>query len=207
MASGCFRSAAPSARTLILSSKSALEQSLRRIKPEKHSSGLSLRERSVLPFLSAFRPPFPKLLLDTTVYIDTVQGVQPEEIDLALRSGNLWHSTVTEAELASLSGLLDPKRAETQNVVAQVSSLIEMRPAHRILNPDREIWREAGILAGLLARLQGYGKNDQRRALNDALIFLTAAKHGCVVLTRNLSDFDLLLQLDPRGSALFYDRR
>jgi predicted nucleic acid-binding protein len=106
-----------------------------------------------------------------------------------------------------LSGLLDPKRAETQHVVAQVSSLIEMRPAHRILNPDREIWREAGILAGLLARLQGYGKNDQRRALNDALLFLSAAKHGCAVLTRNLSDFDLLLQLDPRGSALFYDRR
>jgi predicted nucleic acid-binding protein len=192
---------------LILSSKSVLEQSLRRIKPEKHLSGLSLRERSVLPFLSALRLPFPKLLLDTTVYIDTVQGVQPEEIDLALRSGNLWHSTVTEAELASLSGLLDPKRADTQNVVAQLSSLIEMRPAHRILNPDREIWREAGILAGLLARLQGYGKSDRRRALNDALIFLTAAKHGCAVLTRNLSDFDLLLQLDPRGSALFYDRQ
>jgi len=184
-----------------------LEQSLRRIKPEKYLGGLSLRKRSALPFLSALRPPFPKLLLDTTVYIDTVQGVQPEEIDLALLSGNLWHSTVTEAELALLSGLLDPKRAETQHVMAQVSSLIEMRPAHRILNPDREIWREAGILAGLLARLQGYGKNNQRRALNDALIFLTAAKHGCAVLTRNLSDFDLLLQLDPRGSALFYDRR
>jgi predicted nucleic acid-binding protein len=80
-----------------------------------------------------------------------------------------------------------------------------MRPAHRILNPDREIWREAGILAGLLARLQGYGKTVQRKALNDALIFLTAAKHGCTVLTRNLSDFYLLQQLDARGSALFHD--
>jgi predicted nucleic acid-binding protein len=189
-----------------LSSKSALGQSLRRIKPEKHLSGLSLRERSALPFLSALRPPFPKLLLDTTVYIDTVQGVQPKEIDLALRSGDLWHSTVTEAELASLSGLLDPRHAGTQNAVAQVALLIEMRPAHRILNPDREIWREAGILAGLLARLQGYGKTEQRKALNDALIFLTAAKYGCTVLTRNRSDFDLLQQLDARGSSLFYDR-
>src|SRR5580698_1404570 len=35
----------------------------------------------------------------------------------------------------------------------------------------------------------------------------TAAKHGCSVLTRNRSDFDLLLQLDPRGSTLFYERR
>ena len=67
------------------------------------------------------------------------------------------------------------------------------------------MWREAGILAGLLARLQGYGKSEQRKALNDALIFLTAAKSGCIVLTRNLSDFDLLMQLDLRGQAIFYE--
>jgi hypothetical protein len=116
MASGCFRSAAPSARTSILSSKSVLQQSLRRFKPEKYLSGLSPRERSALRFLSDLRPPFPKLLLDTTVYLDTVQGAQPEEVDLALRSGNLWHSTVTEAELASLSGLLDPRRAPLEGI-------------------------------------------------------------------------------------------
>ncbi len=189
-----------------MSSRSALEQSLRRLKPEKHGTRLSRRAASALPFLSASRPPFPALLLDTTVYIDTLQGVQPQEVDLALRSGKLFHSTVTEAELASLSGLLDPRRAETQKVIGQVASLIAMRPAHRILNPDREIWREAGILAGLLARLQGYGRNERRQALNDALIFLTAVKYGCAVLTRNLTDFDLLLQLDPRGNVLFYER-
>jgi hypothetical protein len=66
-------------------------------------------------------------------------------------------------------------------------------------------WRDAGILAGLLARLQSYGKNEQRKALNDALIFLTAAKGGSVVLTRNVSEFDLLMQLDARGQAIFYD--
>jgi hypothetical protein len=40
--------------------------------------------------------------------------------------------------------------------------------------------------------------------LNDALLFATARKHGCVVLTRNVVDFDLLQQLDPSGSILFY---
>jgi predicted nucleic acid-binding protein len=190
-----------------LSSRSALEQSLRRIKPEKQLKELTQRPRSALPFLANLKPPFPKLLLDTTVYIDTLQGMQPAEVNLALRSGNLWHSTVTEAELAALSGLLDPKHAETARAVAQIDSLIEMRPAHRILNPDRDIWREGGILAGLLARLQHYGKNEQRKALNDALIFLTATKHGCAVLTRNLSDFDFLMQLIPSGLAIFYDRR
>ena len=91
-------------------------------------------------------------------------------------------------------------------MLAQVAAAIDRRPSHRVLTPDRDIWREAGILAGLLARLQRFGKSEQRKVLNDALIFLTARKHGCAVLTRNLSDFDLLLQLDPHGSVFFYDR-
>lgn len=190
-----------------MSSRSPLEQSLRRIKPEKHLTALRFRDRSSLPFLKDHRRPFPKLLLDTTVYIDTLKGVQPDEVTLALRAGILWHSTVAEAELSAIAGLLDPRRADTQETVAQVTSLIELRPAHRVLNPDGDVWREAGILAGLLARLQHYGKGEQRKALNDALIFLTAIEHGCAVLTRNLTDFDLLLQLDPRGSVLFYEKK
>ena len=89
-------------------------------------------------------------------------------------------------------------------MIAKVAASVDLRPAHRILTPDREAWREAGILAGLLARLQQYGKSERRRALNDALIFLTAARNGCVVLTRNVSDFDLLMQLDGKGQAVFY---
>lgn len=189
-----------------MSSDPGLARSLRRIKPEKHLRRLRPRDRTALPLLATLRPPFPKLLLDTTVYIDTLQGVQPQEVDLALRSADLWHSTVTAAELSALAGLLDPKTATHRKAIAQVVALMERRPAHRVLNPVDEIWTEAGILAGLLARLQGYGKGEQRKALNDALIFLTAIKHGCTVLTRNFADFDLLLQLDPRGRALFYDR-
>jgi predicted nucleic acid-binding protein len=40
--------------------------------------------------------------------------------------------------------------------------------------------------------------------LNDALLFATARKHGCTVLTRNVIDFDLLAQLDPSGRVIFY---
>ena len=180
------------------------EKSLRRLKPEKHRKRLAYRDRSQLPYLSSLKPPFPKLLLDTTVYIDALQGRLPESVEIALRAGNLWHSTVTEAELAAVAGLLDPSHLETQRVIAQIAASVELRPAHRILAPDRDAWREAGILAGLLARLQQYGKNERRKALNDALIFLTAAKNGCVVLTRNVTDFDLLMQLDQRGQARFY---
>ncbi len=151
------------------------------------------------------KPPYPKFLLDTTVYIDALQGNLPDYTGIALRAGDLWHSTVTEAELAALAGLLDPKHPNTTSAIAQVAASIELRPEHRILTPDRDIWREAGILAGLLARLQRYGRNEQRKALNDALIYLTASKNGCVVLTRNVSEFDLLMQLDTNGQAVFYD--
>lgn len=188
-----------------MSSSSAFQQSLRRLKPEKRRHALAYRERSKLKFLSSLTPPFPKLLLDTTVYIDALQGRLPDYTEIALRTGSLWHSTVTEAELAALAGLLDPARLDRAHTVAQLAASIDLRPSHRILTPDRDVWREAGILAGLLARLQGYRKNEQRKALNDALIFLTAAKSGCVVLTRNLSEFDLLMQLDVRGQAVFYE--
>jgi predicted nucleic acid-binding protein len=188
-----------------LSSSSAFQQSLRRLKPEKHERGLVYRDRSQLRFLPSLKPPLSKLLLDTTVYIDALQGRLPDDMEVALRTGSLWHSSVTEAELAALAGLLDPKHSETASVIAQVAASIDLRPEHRILTPDRETWREAGILAGLLARLQRYGKIEQRKALNDTLIFLTAARNGCVVLTRNITDFDLLMQLDARGQAVFYD--
>jgi len=188
-----------------LSSSSAFQQSLRRLKPEKRHEGLDYRDRSRLRFLPSLKPPFPKLLLDTTVYIDALQGRLPNVMEIALRTASLWHSTVTEAELAALAGLLDPTRPDTASAIAQVAASIHLRPAHRILAPDRETWRESGILAGLLARLQRYGRNEQRKAFNDALILLTAARNGCVVLTRNVSDFDLLMQLDARGQAIFYD--
>ena len=188
-----------------MSSRSTFQQSLRRLKPEKHRQGLAYRDRSQLQFLSSLKPPFPKLLLDTTVYIDALQARLPDYTEIALRTANLWHSTVTEAELAALAGLLDPAHSHTAKAIAQLAASIELRPAHRILTPDRDTWREAGILAGLLARLQQYGKNERRKALNDALIFLSAAKNGCAVLTRNVSDFDLLMQLDEKGQVIFYD--
>jgi len=102
------------------------------------------------------------------------------------------------------SGLLDPARAQTRGIMEQVVAVIERRPSHRTLATDSEIWREAGILSGTLARLQGYKSGQRRRVLNDALLFATARKHGCSVLTRNVLDFDFLQQLDPSGKVLFY---
>ena len=123
-----------------------------------------------------------------------------------MRAASLWHSTVTEAELSAVAGLLDPAHRETERIVTTIAGSIEQRPEHRTVTPDRETWREAGILSGLLARLRGYGSGERRRSLSDVLIYQTAAKTGCAVLTRNELDFDLMMQLDPRGRTLFYEQ-
>ena len=58
----------------------------------------------------------------------------------------------------------------------------------------------------LLCRLQGYGRDRKLRALHDCVLYLQAQKLGFTVLTANVADFDVLLQLVPAGRALFYRR-
>ncbi len=178
---------------------------LRRLKPEKRREQLRPRPVSQLAFLGQSSAKHAKLLYDTTVYIDILQGRFPRNADVALRAADAWHSTVTEAELSAICGLLDPAHPGSRTIVERVAAVIARRPAHRTITPDREIWLESGVLAGMLGRLQRYGSADRRRILNDALLFSTARKHGLTVLTRNLTDFDLLQQLDPAGRAVFYN--
>jgi predicted nucleic acid-binding protein len=89
-------------------------------------------------------------------------------------------------------------------VIKQIAAIVEKISPYRSLAPDREIWRDAGLLTGTIARLQGTPKSERHRVMNDALIFATARKHGHSVLTRNISDFDSLHQLDPSGRVVFY---
>jgi predicted nucleic acid-binding protein len=183
---------------------SDIRATLRRLKPEKRRTQLKPRDEAALDFIATTSKKPGKLLYDTTVYIDILQDRFPLDGAFMLRSAEAWHSPVTEAELSAAIGLLDPGHSGTSEIVEQITAVIERRPSYRSILPDPEIWREAGILSGILARLQGYGKEQRRRALNDALLFASARKHGCVVLTRNVVDFDLLQQLDPSGSVLFY---
>ena len=121
-----------------------------------------------------------------------------------LRAADAWHSTVAENELTSSCALLDPNHVNTRDVLKQIIAIIDRIPQHRMIVPDREVWREAGILTGTIARVQAIPKSGRRRILNDALIFATARKFGHTVLTRNVVDFDFLQQLDPAGRVTFY---
>ena len=162
---------------------SELTATLRRIKPEKRTEALKCRSASQLPFLGRSTTMQPKLLYDTTVYIDILQGQFPESAQVALRAADAWHSAVTEAELVAPMGFLDPLHPNTPAAVKQIMATVDRRPAHRTIEPDREVWLVAGILSGLLSRLQNYGAADRRRVLNDALIFETARKHGFALIT------------------------
>lgn len=179
---------------------------LRRLKPERRREPLQRRSLSDLSFVERVSHLPRVLLYDTTVYIDVLQGRFPAAGEIAIRAADAWHSTVTEAELVATCGLLNPDHAGTAEVTKQIAELIERRPAHRTVAPDREMWLVAGVLSGVLARLQGYGRVERRRVLNDALIFATARKHGMTVLTRNTDDFDFLQQLEPSGRVVFYER-
>jgi predicted nucleic acid-binding protein len=183
---------------------SEFEASLRRIKPEKRNKPLQRRPDSALEFIetTASRPA--KLLYDTTVYIDILQDRFPKEGELMLRAVDAWHSPVTEAELAAACGLLDPDHSQTRKVIEEIAALIDRRRVQRTVMPDQSVWREAGILSGILARLQIYERDERRRILNDALLFVSARRSGCTVLTRNTSDFDFLQQLEPTCRVLFY---
>jgi predicted nucleic acid-binding protein len=184
---------------------SEFQGALRRFKPEKHRTQLQARAESELEFIDTTDSRPSKLLYDTTVYIDILQGRFPQNGELMLRATEAWHSPVTEAELAATCGLLEPAHSQTREIIEQVVAVIDRRPGYRAITPDSEIWREAGILSGTLDWLQGgYGRDQRRRVLNDALLFASARKHGCAVLTRNVIDFDFLQQLDASGKVLFY---
>jgi len=62
----------------------------------------------------------------------------------------------------------------------------------------------AEIIAGTLARTQGYQPHQRKECLNDALIYLTAAKAGLPVLTANRDDFDFIQQVASAGVFIHY---
>jgi predicted nucleic acid-binding protein len=83
-------------------------------------------------------------------------------------------------------------------------ALIDAVPETRLLVPDGEAWLEAGVIAGSLARTQGFQRHQRKECLNDALVFLAATRAGLPVLTANRDEFDLIQQLVPEGRFIHF---
>jgi predicted nucleic acid-binding protein len=168
---------------------------------------LARRGDEELPFVDATRIGGQGLLLDTCVYIDQMQDRSPHLLDDLIAQRQVNHSTVAIQELMHTVGVLSPSDARTAGVIAEIGKQIRAMPPHRIFAPDIEVLGRAALLSGILCRLQGYEKDGKLRALQDCVLFLQAQKLGLVVLTANVGDYDILVQLIPAGRALFYRQK
>jgi hypothetical protein len=166
---------------------------------------LSRRDDRNLPFIKLAADVGPTLLLDTCVYIDQLQGKTPEALDDLFQKRR--HSMIAIQELMHLIGRLDPGDRRTADVVKRIGDLIRSMPAHRIFAPDPDTLAKAALLAGLMCRLLGYAEDKRRKALHDCILFIQAQKSGFVLLSRNIVDFDYMLQLWPEGRVLMYRQR
>jgi len=183
-----------------------LGAALRRVKTEKRRAHLIPRPRDTLvaaeKISAAGRA---ALLLDTNVYIYSAAGRLAPEAAALLDRGLLFHCTVCIAELATGVANANPAGAGWKKTRDHYAALIARMPATRLLTPDAETWALAGIIAGTLARCQNFAPHQRKECLNDALIFLAAAKAGLPVLTANRDEFDLIQQLAPEGDFVYFD--
>lgn len=103
---------------------------------------------------------------------------------IAAHAGTLYLSAVTVAELSV--GAAEARRRGATAVAAALTTWIDQlttRFAARLLPIDVPIALAAGPL---LAQATAAGRSP---GLEDALIAATAARHGLIVLTRNVADF------------------
>ena len=139
------------------------------------------------------------LLLDTNVYIDGAAGRLAAPVRDAIDRALLFHCSVVLGELAVGVANADPSRPRWPALRDHYSELFAAIPASRLLTPDAQVWVDAGVIAGTLARTQGFQPHQRKECLNDALIFLVAAKAGIPVLTANRDEFDLIQQVASEG--------
>lgn len=179
--------------------------SLRRIKPAKRTTQLKPRQANDLVAVSDLAETGrAAILLDTNVYILSAAGRLAPSVATLLDRGLLFHCAVCLAELTTGVANADPSDARSEAIQDHYRALIASIPATRLLTPDPDIWVEAGLIAGTLARTQGFQPHQRKECLNDALIYLTAAKAGLPVLTTDRNDFDLIQQIMPDGRFIHF---
>ena len=186
-----------------------LGRSERAIRPQQAGRPLTPRTERELHWAEDEPKTGAPLLIDTTVYLDTLQGRTTAAVDDLLRYRSIFHSAVCLAELTHAFGRLDPAHSSTRKALAALAGAIDDIPRHRLFAPDTDLWGKAGMLAGKALRLGRIPprQGQERKLLNDSLIYLQARKVGAAILTRNVRDFDLLEQLVPSGTVIFYPQQ
>jgi predicted nucleic acid-binding protein len=182
-----------------------LDALLRRCKPEKWRGQLTPRPIGQLVAAASLAGTARLALLpDTNVYIRNMSGTLPTDVASLLDDALQWHCSVCVAEITAGIAHYNPAAANWRRVRRQYGILLGSIPDTRLLVPDAETWHLAGMVAGVLSRTQGFQPNQRKECLNDALIYLTAAKSGLPVVTANRVEFDLIQQIAPGGMFLHF---
>jgi len=122
-------------------------------------------------------------ILDTDVYIGNWErGAFEEPLDDVRRCFIIRHSAVVLSELR--------RGARTRTAERLVAALFRL--AGVPWEPTARDWWEAGRLIRRIGDAQGWDIKKRRDFQNDALIALTARRHGATVVTANRRDFALL---------------
>ena len=122
-------------------------------------------------------------ILDTSIYIDHWErGKHLQTLALVRQRFVVRQSAVVLSELR--------RGARTKAAARLVESLHRLAPV--IWEPTREDWWHAGKLIRSIGDAQNWETSKRREFQNDALIALTALRHGAIVVTTNARDFELL---------------
>jgi hypothetical protein len=145
------------------------------------------------------------LLLDTTVYIDSMKPAGlPDGVQALLANRVIRHSGLCVGELSFGFGRLDPSHRDTGRNRSAIAAVLERFAPDEFVHLSPQGWAKAGVLAGSLARMQGFARDHRRALLIDAALFVTAQELGLTLVSGNLTDMDLLLQVCGAASVLLY---
>lgn len=131
------------------------------------------------------------ILLDSSVYITALRRGDPDLVSITRLVGDntLWLSAVVLEELYAGAGRRERPIVETlERDFDEVS---------RIVVPNLDDWTQAGRILAQLAAQYGYERIGQARLTNDALIAMSAAREGILIITANQRDFARLAEFRP----------
>jgi predicted nucleic acid-binding protein len=125
-----------------------------------------------------------RAVFDTSVYIAALR--QPIDLPSITAGRQLWMNAVVLEELYARAG-----GREVRTIESLERSFVS---AKRLLVPSLNDWRATGLLLANLSRKFGYEQIGRGRLTNDALIAVSSARCGAIVVTLNESDFSRLAQ-------------
>ena len=131
------------------------------------------------------------VLFDTSVYISALR--KGDDAILSLRrfgvDSPLWLSAVVLEEL--YAGVSDPDRYLIERLEQEFDHL------KRVLVPNLGDWVQSGLVLSRVASKYDYEQIGRGRLTNDALIAMSAARTGIIVITANERDFRRLAEFRP----------